>query len=236
MRLLPKLLLVAGLVALTVACGDSSRPSGEGSAVQSEAITVHGDWRVAIHNADDSLDREYQFANAMRVGAGDLLGRLLHVNVDSNPPPDGYPRPYSWVLLFGDTDLLAVPPDTGVIPGVSPCTSAIGVPGVPGRNTLLSTGCVLDPVLAPFVEVDGIPLTTTIENGIRLSGSAVATQAGSINYVETWLYLRVGEGSGGFPELEGNAFTGTSVGPFEDILPGQTIQVQVDITFASPAP
>jgi hypothetical protein len=81
--------------------------------------------------------------------------------------------------------------------------------------------------------------TSQIDGGIRIEGAAVATQAGSIDYVETWLLVENGPPGGGLPplpDLAMNAMTGTDVGPFENIQAGQTIQVEVEITFATPAP
>ena len=79
-----KLFALAVIAALSVAAvtvyAASDRGGGGGdtqaSAVPHEGIDVHGDWKVAIYNEDGSLDREYAFSNALRPGAGSLLGRL----------------------------------------------------------------------------------------------------------------------------------------------------------------
>lgn len=213
---------MVGLAVLLIGCGGTA-PAAESSdhASQSEGIVVHGDWRVAIHNEDGSLDREYVFANALRDGAGDLLGQLLTVNWDD--PFDGYPTPLGWTMTMGDT-----------VSGVGPCGTSINA--VAGSNPLLTTGCSLNPTAAalPGGVLDGTLVVSPIAGGIRLAASVLATQLGNIDYVETQLLVATEEGST-FPVTAGNAFTGTAVGPFEGILPGQTIQVQVDITFASPA-
>lgn len=223
MRLLPRLLLVAGLVALTVACGDSSGPSGEDSAVQSETIAVHGDWRVAIHNEDGSLDREYVFANALLPSGTDAIAILLGL-ADDPGPGDLWGAAW-WTVAFGD---LAAPPDESV----SPCTIDFSLtePQVVGRNPQLTQGCALTSF--PIAETSGELTISPVEGGARLVGLATATQDGSIEYVETRLSM-VSSDVGAGVEY---AFTGTDVGPFEDITAGQTIQVEVELTFESPAP
>ncbi len=73
-----------------------------------------------------------------------------------------------------------------------------------------------------------------IANGLRLAGSQDANVPDSvIDYVETTLRLTNSETG---TNAAVYAFTGTDVGPFTDIQDGQIIQVEVEITFDTPAP
>lgn len=227
MRRVSLMLLFAGLATVTLACGGGGSSAPADDSVQAEGIAVHGDWRISIYNTDGSLDREYVFANALRPGAGDVLGLMLAVD---NPAAGGNAiTANSWVIVFGDSDTVLPSP----VPGVSPCTLDLSAGGpldplsIPGRKFLLTTGCAL--ATGGGSGLSGTVTALPIAGGVQLSGSATATQAGSIDYVETWLGANFESSL-----IAGNAFTGTTVGPFPDIEAGQNIQIQVDITFSSP--
>jgi hypothetical protein len=211
----------------------------EGGDSAGEGIAVHGNWRVAIYNADGTLAEEYVFQNALRPQGGDALGRILSSQewAAETGETDG-----TWTVVFGERDSLDLG-GGGLIPGIGPCSTDISdatlnlsiVGAVAGRDLFLSTGCALwwpdvSSVL-PTLTSGVLNPPEAIADGVRVSGSVEATQDGSIDYVETWLvFSEPPPVAGGLPTLEGFAFTGTGVGPF-DAQAGQTIEMEVEITF-----
>jgi hypothetical protein len=179
------------------------------SSVPSEGIDVHGDWKIAIYNADGSLDREYAFSNALLSSAGEALGIAL------SPSPQGNHRRIHWIVVAGEL----------AQPSQSPCS--IGISAAPnGSNWPANTSnlCFFDSRFA-FLSVN------QLNEGLRLDGSIDASGNGTIDYVETWMLMSNEDGT-----TSTFAFTGTDVGPFEDIQEGQAIDIQVDITFQTPSP
>ncbi len=217
---------LAAVVAYGAWNGGGEHTATSASAVPSEGIDVHGNWHVSIYNQDGTLDREYAFENALRPGAGTFLGQALN-----NLKPDGSHSAtvLYWTVGFGELDGTRTL-NGDPLPGLAPCS--VFADDVSNSNTSFTRGCFLtddpthngEPGFGPLSEA-------SIDGGIRLSGSVAATQAGSVNYVETQLMIAHETGL-----VDGSAFTGTDVGPFENIEAGQIIQVQVDITFATPAP
>jgi hypothetical protein len=219
-----RLLIIPVIAALALVAGtaygrwssDDDHGGQSASAVPSEGIDVHGDWKIAIYNEDGSLDREYAFSNALRPTGGDALGHALHLPQTGN----------DWWLSFGDTNFT---PAGAVEVGISPCDTDMtqydgGSQGtVEGRVQSLTNGCVVVP---------GNVTRSVVPGGFRLFADHTATRDGAIDVVETWfgvfdLFTQ---------EHRRFSFTGTGVGPFEDIRTGQSIQVQVEITFQTPAP
>lgn len=200
------------------ACGAAPREAG--GQAQAEGIAVHGLWQIAIRNPDGSLDREHAFENAMIPAGADFLGRLL-ARGDGGTVLDVS----RWLLAFGAED--------GPVPGVGPCSLQLGAMtwSVSGRDPDLTTACVLGSSIPGGLDPSGDLAWTAIPGGLRLAGAAEATQDGTVNLVETWLVLVNPDNGAAFAA----GFTGTSVGPFDDIVAGQSIQVTVDITFATPA-
>lgn len=192
--------------------GGGAPPRQNTSAVPSESIDVHGDWKVAIYNADGSLDREYAFSNALLSNAGEALGIAL------SPAPPTNNRRINWILAFGDL----------TEPRQSPCAIGIGDP-INGSNWPSGSVdlCFLDSRFGtpPDLSVE------SIDDGLRLSGSVEAAKSGTIDYVESWMVMSRDDGT-----TSTFGFTGTEVGPFEDVQDGQIIQIEVEITFSTPAP
>ena len=217
MRRLTALLVTLGtvlgavaIVAVVMALGGPSGGVTEGSSIQSESIEVHGDWRVTIYNEDGTLDREYVFANALLPSGAEAIAVMLGFE----DGPAGGP----WIASFWEVAF-------GELSGTSPCNVDFSVPTIQpaGRNLALAEGCLL--------QEDTDLTVSPIDGGARLAGSLSATQDGAIDYVETWLHL-VNPTSGAG---EAYAFTGTDVGPFTDITAGQTIDLAVELTFATPS-
>ncbi len=226
MRSMRLTVLSLGLAAVLVGCGAASAGSSGGSAedsAQAEGIAVHGNWKIAILDPDGTVDREYEFRNAFKDAGADALGALL--GIDSPTAPSTI----QWSVVFGETDILN--PGGDPVAGVGPCSFDLDLLlSVQDRNALLGTGCFLSSPLAASDPGTARLTAMPMDGGVSLSGTVEATQAGSINYVETWLV--VGELS---TTIIPAAFTGTGVGPFEDIVAGQSIQVTVEITFSSPS-
>lgn len=201
------LLSVLGLTLLLAACGGgNSDGAADDGSVQSEGIEVHGDWEITVYDADGTLDEQYVFANALNPTGSDAIVRLLARTRTAG----------GWKIFLDNSSLEA------------PCPSfcrieEAGTPGAAESDNLV-------------VEVVG-----TSPAVLRLSGSVVAEQDGDIGSVGT----RVDScepstvtdnclGSS-FGDL---SFTTKVFDPVEkpSATAGQIIQVQVDISFASPAP
>lgn len=213
-----RLLIIPVIAALALVAGtvygrwnsDDDHGGRSASAVPSEGIDVHGDWRIAIYNEDGSLDREYAFANALRPNAAEALGVILNANSRVAN---------RWMLVYGHTGA----------PSQGPCEFAVsGSEPLLGRNEDLTQFCF------SATNNSDTPLTVeSIPNGLRLSGSQPAIfDDRAINYVESW----VGTIDTQTGAQATYAFTGTDVGPFEHIEAGQVIQVEVEITFNTPTP
>jgi len=88
--------VLATLTLLGAACGRSGEHNGTSAAAPpteavaetssdtsgsgdpgAEGITVHGHWRLDIHNEDGSLDRTVEFENALEPTGAELLAQLL---------------------------------------------------------------------------------------------------------------------------------------------------------------
>jgi hypothetical protein len=217
---------------------EPAREDAGGGDAAGEGIAVHGNWRVTIYNSDGTLDEEHVFQNALRPQGGDALGRILSSQewAAETGETNG-----AWTVVFGERDAFDL--DLNLVPGIGPCSTDISnftlnlsiLGAIAGRDIFLSTGCALwwpdiSSVL-PTLASGVLDAPEAIADGVKISGSVEATQDGSINYVETWLvFSEPPPVAGGLPDLEGVAFTGTSVGPF-DAQAGQTIQMEVEITF-----
>jgi hypothetical protein len=229
-----RLLIIPVIAALALLVGVGYAARGGGgeenervSGVPSEGIDVHGDWKIAVYNQDGSLDEEYTFSNALGPAAGSLLGLLLAIDT---PDFDGAPATATqWLVLIGELD--------AGTPGASPCDiPPNGVLGpIPDHDPALSRVCALVTGGTRSVPGQDAIVATPIEGGVRLAGSVQATRAGTVDFVETALRVRAPVPGGGLAAFL-DLFTATGVGPFENIEVGQIIQVQVDITFQTPAP
>jgi hypothetical protein len=202
---------LAAVVAYGAWNGGGEHTTTSASAVPSEGIDVHGNWHVSIYNQDGTLDREYAFENALQPTGSEVLGLLLTPTTPTTRLPGG------WTLALGQV----------ADPGLSPCNTGFGGAFV-GQNAQLVRACFVS-----FGD-QATPLTVEpLSNGLRLSGNVTALiDDSTIDYVESFAHV-VNPQDGSYVAY---AFTGTDVGPFENIAAGQIIQVQVDITFDTPAP
>ena len=215
---------LAAVVAYGAWNGGGEHTATSASAVPSEGIDVHGNWHVAIYNQDGTLDRQYAFENALRPGAGDFLGHSPAAIVN----PDG---PHSATCWIGRSSSVR-----------RRHPNSAGDP-LPGRQSL-----------QPFFPTTSAT-ATPVDRGCFLTDDRRTTGPGfgRLVNVDRWRHPPVGFSrchASRFNQLRRDAadassrnrpgrrhaITGTDVGPYENIEAGQTIQVQVDITFATPAP
>lgn len=236
--------LLALLALATASCGGGA-PMASGP---SEGIQIHGDWTIDVFNEDGSLADHVEFSNGLapsgtRVLACSLIFPEPFSGGDTTDPDnvfcDGRPVAYPgsgltpWILYLGDRDLLD--PATGeVIPGSSPCATSYQNEG----PSLHSTGCAIhDETLirkseGPVGDGTDIASQTSGDGVLVLSGSFEAPAAGAISFVESQVE--------GYTEIESSGFFTSHVFTFtsKDIDPvlikaGQTVQVEVEISFTS---
>jgi len=185
------------VVALVVASCGGAVPEAAGP---SEGIQVHGDWTIDVYNPDGTLDESVEFENALLpVGAEWLVNLALG---------DPWTK-HSFRIEFGSSS--GGPCGTG-----EDCTIV---------SSLCVTACLdpTDPTVFESLQVtsenlDEIP---AFDDTVRLSGSATATNAATIDNVAT--------------KASNRFFTSAFLDPADqaDVEPGQTVQIQVDISFTS---
>jgi hypothetical protein len=183
--------------------GSESAPSGAttSSAMPSEGIDVHGDWKIAIYNEDGSLDQQYAFSNDPASSAPAALAQIFARTRSIG----------TWEIILGNAG--------GTLPCGNECNIAeTSGPGIESENLV----------------VEVVPGQPTF---LRLSGSVVAAEGGEITTVGTSLFVCPGTSAPGCQAVsESRAMTGTDLAEPASVTSGQTIQVQVEITFAAPAP
>ncbi len=181
-----------------------------------ESIQVHGDWTINIYNEDGSLDSHVEFSNDLTNGGSEVLADVL--SGASNYGASGGNSP-EWEIVLGETG--------GVdFTGTSPCTDQYPKsPSVPENPALfLTEACYI---------VASVAVTGGPSFGIELTGSVEADRAGTIDIVETThdQFFQVSENQF---SRKVRVFTRNIEAPLPiDVQAGQTIQVQVDISFTS---
>lgn len=223
--------LVAVLALVLVSCGGGT-PEAAGP---SEGIGVQGAWTIDVYNPDGTLDENHEFDNGLRVRGTELLAGLLTstrlgATEDFNAS--------DWAVVLADTGTLQAP-------GVSPCTTEVGGLNAFSSNPLVGQGCLLTmdggvfdffEALAPgsFPKNGALGLASSDGMTIQLSGSFVADQQGSIDWVESIVMIETDAPSGFPPAPVGEffSFTGTVLTSVP-VDAGQTVQVEIDISFGT---
>ena len=195
---------LVGVVALMALVLASCGGGTPEAAGPSEGIQVHGDWTIAINNEDETLARSVEFGNDLTDG-GFVLGKLLSGAVEHGA--GNAPSLSTWAIYFGEGTAAT---------GSDPCDD----PMIFSANPDFTVGC--------GVPDEQVQLTRDNSSGaITLEGSVQVTSDGVINWVET-----IAGGTGGETTIWAGSFTGTAVAD-EPVSAGQSVQVQVDISFTT---
>lgn len=175
-----------------------------------EGIKVHGSWTIDVLEQDGTLVSHTEFENALETTGSDLLSSVL-----------GHDAGLGKWYLFLD----------GVL-GDRPCNTSLGI----GSNCSIQEG-----VFGPFPNSTGgllveAPTTGTNAGKLVISGAIDAANDSNITTVETTVYscattstpaeyLTCGSGAS-------TPFTSASLSPTVAVLEGQSIQINVVISFS----
>lgn len=224
--------LLTVLVLVLSACGSSGTAGGP-----TEGIGVHGAWTIDIINADGTLDQHVEFENDLRASGAELLARLLTntvLDVTENF------HTLDWGLILADRGTLDNP-------GLSPCTTPVD-DGF-SSSAFVEQVCLLYMDDRYFSYLNALSSGTYLPSSgslgvasvpgvVELSGSFVAEQQGTIDWVESLVVVETAPPETGLPPVVHGViypFTGTGLVPVE-VEAGQVVQVQVDISFGTLTP
>ncbi len=175
---------VAALALVLAACGSAAEPQAAGP---TEGIQVHGEWVVAIYNADGTLDERFEFSNALLPSGADTIAQVL---ASSSAP--------------GQLSVSA----SGLLPicesAAAPTATCFIFPDTTG--TSVDTG---NRFYNLTVNESG--------GSIVLAGSLTASYDGNIDGVSTYLGTCANTTSPADCTTQGSQFTFASVGPFNII-------------------
>lgn len=200
---LRSLALVAVIAMIVASCGGGAPEAAD----PSEGIQVHGDWTIDIYNEDGTLDERVEFSNDLTQEGRRVLAEALNVSADM-----GDPR----TLVLGaisTVDSLDPAPCSDPYPPFDNAFEPTDPAFVSGACQVVGQSEVGSAPDYPFV----------------VSGSVVAEQSGTIDFVE-------------FVDLvvyDDGAFNGAVTrNILQPPLPvsveaGQQIQVQIAVTFTS---
>ena len=221
---------IAALVALLAsACGPGTTAAPE---APGESIGVHGSWTIEVLDPDGSLDERVEFDNALT----DLGARRLSNIMAGTTDIFGNLAPAEIVgIAAGDRGGLD-------FDGVPPCThpyddERLESGFIVGHNSVENPPpLVADTACVIMVEALGGEATTSVDasppHAFTISGSVVAEQEGTIDFVETWVYEQVEDSIIGTEFFI--ALTRKTGDPLPiDVEEGQTLQISVSITFGT---
>lgn len=207
------IIAVCAFALVATACAGTPQASGP-----SEGIQVHGDWTIDIYNQDGSLDKHVEFENALSDGGSELLVNVLGRQRVSGP----------WsIVLSGDP---------------RPCINPVGNP-----SKCVGTEAGSGDVPPGFNYFDTL-MVAVDSAALRLTATLYPEVDSELDAVET--FLRHCEPDRSPEECFSGSSELTSVFTFKDlteldidedgnpdgpiaISAGQTVQVQVEISFTS---
>ncbi len=195
-----------------------------------QGIKMHGHWVIDIKNPDGSLAQHHEFENAIQYDGQNYLIGLM----------SGYGAAGPWEIYFSST---------GAVASTSPCNTAQYPYCAIVYSTTSQPGSFVCNGL--YTCAGGLTITPTFGLGptLKLAGSIVATQAGSIGFVGTGMNACGGAaGSNGYPttistitpaacytstttSFSGTA-TSTNLGSPISVASGQIIQVSVTLSLS----
>ena len=197
--------LLAVLALVFVSCrGGEPQASGPG-----EGIQVHGDWTVQIHNEDGSLDRQFEFGNALMDYGAESIARVLARET----------LPGEWVIVL---DGLPVGPCETSLGLVAPCEISERSGQFPNLE-----------VEAGFTGRITLTGTAVVQNATTITWVATAFDTCAPGVGDC-----LADGSGASWPSEGFSGKSSDDDPndgFEPaaVEPGQEVQVSVEISFVS---
>lgn len=214
-----RLIGLLGLLALVLASCGGTTPQASGP---TEGIQVHGDWTIDVVNADGSVAEHRVFQNALLPSGPNAIASLFTQEVQAN----------LWNIVLSGGDSTA-----GYYDG-EPCQDT------DGEGHYCRMNEQHDP-FNPFGDWDSANVTATKspENEIVLEGSHTVNGDGQIVDVSTYIGTCSNSAAGPCPTSGSGGSTfgftrttlineGGAVAPI-DVSPGQSVQVQVVISFTT---
>jgi hypothetical protein len=168
-----------GALTSPFAANEGSEPKTTGG--MNQGIKMHGHWVIDIKNADGTLAHHHEFENSIQYDGQNYLIGLM----------SGYGAAGAWEIYFSSPGAVAStsPCNTGTYPYCAIVYSTTTMPGAFVCGGLYTC--------AP-----GLTITPTFGVGptLKLAGSIIATQAGSIGFVGTGMAACGGAaGPSGYP-------------------------------------
>ncbi len=224
---------------------ESAAPKGE-----SEGIKVHGHWTIEVRNPDGKVVTHREFENALSPGfavptvgqaaSGEAFLSALHTGQVVSPVPWG-------IFLEGPSGLGSGTNAPCVVTVLSISPGACLIFQNSTNSTYASFVCSATPQPAgTSCNLAASPLGTAPNfTGFQLTGSVIATQSGSVNFVATGDFGLCGGGAQPAPNcafpsgsniaaFTGRALDGNTAAGDPNPVPvttGQTIAVTVTISF-----
>jgi hypothetical protein len=205
--------------------GQLSSPAERRPGGNHEGITVHGHWTIEVKNPDGKVVAHREFENSLYPDGASTLAQLLTGTV-----PFG-----SWEVILGASDITAGPCGVG---GTAACF--VGQAGSDLYTACVTTGNCFSTLQVALISASG----HGIGNEVQLTGTATATSAGQIGFVETRTGVCASTSSGPSTVSPNTCFAATTLSELDyeftsATLPtpvpvsaaGQTIAVTVVISF-----
>lgn len=204
---------------------NSSAEEHSQSGRQHEGIKVHGHWTVEVRNPDGTLVTHREFENSLQPSGVTLLADVLN----------GAGAPGAWAIVLD-----GIPTSPWLPVNVSGTNTNILLAPVSDTSALIlpSNAFLAVPDSNAFLNL----ISNRTGNGqLVLSGSALATQSGSVSIVSTYLETcgnvfsptncvnHTGGAAGGFPFKQ---FTAAMLSSPVQVSAGQTVAATVTISFS----
>lgn len=197
-----RLLGLVAVVAL-VATACGSGAASSAAPGPSEGITVHGEWTIEVYDADGTLAESVEFSNALDSIGAEHLALLLSGQLVAG----------EWHVEIGN-----------YAPGSHPCTDGAGS----GDTCRATQVWDFQPNFFPTLVVD-----SSVAGQLTLDGSVVVENDTSITAVETRLATcTVGTNDCLNTGYAPASFSGTLLDTPVPVSSGQTVQVEVVISFS----